>query len=769
MYRPRNTPSTVAGANSPGSLYVSELDWSVTEAMLFEIFNMVGPVASIRVCRDAVTHRSLGYAYVNYVNESDCERALDQLNYSIIKNRPCRIVRSQRDHALRKTEQGSIYIKSLEGGIDNMALHDVFKAFGNIFSCKVITDENGNSRGYGIVHYETAESAEAAIKAANGILLNDKQITVERYIPRKERHPTIDEPKVQFTNIYVRNIDWNVTSTEFRELFEPFGTVNSATLQTDLQGKSRGFGYVNFENHGDAERAVNELNGKEIRGRLLHVARAMTRAERAKDPQFSQAQAKQERQHPGDDVYKENPDSATNDQPTAKSETLYNVISSNSNNQNPPPDIVCPRDPKYYFADGSAVFQVAGVLFKLRGSLLAADGTKVTFKQSASSTLMLFDANDQPSQRPGLSDADAIQIPGVGLVEFRLLLLVLISNPGDPEFLNLITAAGSTHMHTTLTVMRYLRLGSLAYRFGLINLARWAWSQLHAVVKRSADSLANEKWDTTTLLGMLDHHDAMRNSKPEQSNELIAFFRLILSRAADNVSGTQADSLQQRTIASCVTLYKQSAALSSTARNIVLGSTFVTLLSLGPNSTAWKDMLARDERLTFYAAHADLQVSLKDHSVTVSGWLDWIRNPEPIVIKPASLCSACLTSFRSSWRTGFGTGSILKGAMESNDNRTRNQASLASRSNGSLGFSTMLNQEFRGVQASLALIGPQTIAWDIRLLALLPQCRQVLASNIRAERQCEKRCNDRALHKIDEHLNKLFTEQLVAAHNEFAK
>jgi polyadenylate-binding protein len=210
------------------SLYVGDLHPSVSEALLFEIFKAVGPVASIRVCRDAVSKRSLGYAYVNFHNIVDAERALDTLNYTPIKGKPCRIMWSHRDPSVRKSGQGNVFIKNLDKTIDNKALYDTFSTFGNILSCKVVTDGKGNSKGYGFVHYETQEAADQAINKVHGMLLNGKIVFVGPFIARKERCPGSDPEK--FTNLYVKHLHPEYTEADFSTDFAKFGPIQSAVI-----------------------------------------------------------------------------------------------------------------------------------------------------------------------------------------------------------------------------------------------------------------------------------------------------------------------------------------------------------------------------------------------------------------------------------------------------------------------------------------------------------------------------------------------------------
>lgn len=327
------TPTSAAPGTHPqasASLYVGELDPSVTEAMLFELFSQIGSVASIRVCRDAVTRRSLGYAYVNYNTAIDGEKALEELNYTLIKGRPCRIMWSQRDPALRKTGQGNVFIKNLDVAIDNKALHDTFAAFGNILSCKVAQDESGNSKGYGFVHYETDDAASQAIKHVNGMLLNEKKVFVGHHIPKKDRQSKFEEMKANFTNIYVKNIPAEATDDQFRELFEKFGDVTSASLARDEAGKNRGFGFVNFINHEHAATAVDELNGKDFMGQDLYVGRAQKKHEREEELRKSYEAARIEKasKYQGVNLYVKNLEDDVDDEKLRELFAPYGAITS---------------------------------------------------------------------------------------------------------------------------------------------------------------------------------------------------------------------------------------------------------------------------------------------------------------------------------------------------------------------------------------------------------------------------------------------------------
>ncbi|KAK0603174.1 hypothetical protein LWI29_002173 [Acer saccharum] len=260
------------------SLYVGDLDFNVTDSQLYDVFIGMGPVVSVRVCRDMSTRRSLGYGYVNYSNTTDAQRALDMLNFTPLNGKPIRIMYSYRDPTIRKSGAGNIFIKNLDKAIDNKALHDTFSAFGNILSCKVATDLSGQSKGYGFVQFDNEESARSAIDKLNGMLLNDKQVYVGPFLRKQERDSSSD--KSRFNNVYVKNLSESTTEDDLKKAFAEYGTITSSVVMRDVDGKSKGFGFVNFEDPDDAARSVEALNGYKFDDKEWYVGKAQKKYER---------------------------------------------------------------------------------------------------------------------------------------------------------------------------------------------------------------------------------------------------------------------------------------------------------------------------------------------------------------------------------------------------------------------------------------------------------------------------------------------------------
>uniref|UniRef100_A0A8C5MET4 Polyadenylate-binding protein n=1 Tax=Leptobrachium leishanense TaxID=445787 RepID=A0A8C5MET4_9ANUR len=320
---------TAASSYPMASLYVGDLHPDVTEAMLYEKFSPAGPVLSIRVCRDMITRRSLGYAYVNFQQPADAERALDTMNFDVIKGKPIRIMWSQRDPSLRKSGVGNVFIKNLDKSIDNKALYDTFSAFGNILSCKVVCDENG-SKGYAFVHFETQDAADRAIEKMNGMLLNDRKVFVGRFKCRREREAELGAKAKEFTNVYIKNFGEDMDDERLKETFSKYGKTLSVKVMTDPSGKSKGFGFVSFEKHEDANKAVDDMNGKDISGKIMFVGRAQKKVERQAELKRRFEQLKQERisRYQGVNLYIKNLDDTIDDEKLRKEFSPFGSITS---------------------------------------------------------------------------------------------------------------------------------------------------------------------------------------------------------------------------------------------------------------------------------------------------------------------------------------------------------------------------------------------------------------------------------------------------------
>ncbi|KAG8740866.1 hypothetical protein FRC10_003821 [Ceratobasidium sp. 414] len=248
------------------------------------------------------------------------------------------------------------------------------------------------------------------------------------------------------------------------------------------------------------------------------------------------------------------------------------------------------------------------------------------------------------TNRKGTSDTNPIEIRNIKAPQFRNLLFALLGTPDDVEYLSLLTDANRVHYHTQDTFLRYLDINLLAVYFGMKGLELWAHSQLELVLQ-STTRLAKYAWGKDTLLQAISCANNMPKGTHDIARTMLAFVCLTLSFSADPSLASRDHPASN--LDASVRLYKD--ASLPTALPKLFGCIFTLILSLGYQSTVWKEQLTRDERAALYVAQAHF-TRLNRHPELS---LEWLSSPQT-TIASGEVCHLCKQHFNALWGTSFG-------------------------------------------------------------------------------------------------------------------
>ncbi|CAH9052544.1 unnamed protein product [Cuscuta europaea] len=250
-------------AMSP-NLYVGNLHPDTTEDDLRDAFSSVGPLDSVLIL--PLTHKSLCYAFVSFFDLSQALMAVTHLNHKHVRGKPMRIMWWQRyPNMISKSGIGNVFVKNLPPSVTSDQLERKFSGFGTILSCKVAEDENGMSKCFGFVQFDSQLSATSAITHLHGTVFKGKTLYVS----------TFKKKELRASNLYVGNLSESISETKLEEIFGIHGEVVSVKIIR--RGGIKVFGFVKFSRAENAKAAMDSLHGTAVDGKPMHVALACSR------------------------------------------------------------------------------------------------------------------------------------------------------------------------------------------------------------------------------------------------------------------------------------------------------------------------------------------------------------------------------------------------------------------------------------------------------------------------------------------------------------
>lgn len=240
-------------------VHCGNLSMKTTHPELFNLFSQVAPVVKIGLRKDENAGKA--YAFVTLKSEEDAKKIIEKFNYFALHEK--QMIITTYNAKANYLPEANIFVKNLPPMLTSKDLNSIFKVFGNIVSCKVVTDDKGQSKGVGFVQYSNAKAAVKAIASCKNAKISGYLLEVMPYgKPAKEpKAPT--EPVVPtFTNCFVKNFPTNMSEETLKAILEKFGPVNSVYFPLEKFSSNCGYACVNFEKPEDAVKAIEALHGK---------------------------------------------------------------------------------------------------------------------------------------------------------------------------------------------------------------------------------------------------------------------------------------------------------------------------------------------------------------------------------------------------------------------------------------------------------------------------------------------------------------------------
>ncbi|XP_068166711.1 probable RNA-binding protein 19 [Antennarius striatus] len=302
--------SQAAAPRSTTVILVKNLPAGVTVSELEELFSPHGSLGRVLLPPSGLT------GIIEFLEPTEAKRAYTRLAYSKFQHIPLYLewapvgvfVAAKPETVLEKTDAeneekketiekqeeeeeeeeeeesspgSTLFIKNLNFSTTEEKLQETFSKCGKVKSCSISKkkDKTGKllSMGYGFVQYQTAEAAQKALRQLQHCTVDDHQLELKiseratrtTEVSRKKKQT---EKKQTGSKILVRNIPFQATVREIRELFCTFGELKTVRIPKKAAGSGnhRGFGFIDFLSKQDAKKAFAALcHSTHLYGRRL--------------------------------------------------------------------------------------------------------------------------------------------------------------------------------------------------------------------------------------------------------------------------------------------------------------------------------------------------------------------------------------------------------------------------------------------------------------------------------------------------------------------